>query len=97
MEQPELKVGTLYMLRGGHILRYHGLYANKGPCLSFYGPEAPLDGLCAGYSGSADQVLREITSADLDGLENRRQQLIARNLHTDAATTAFVIAEIKAG
>jgi hypothetical protein len=80
----ELRVGAFYLLRGGHMLRYQGLYSNKGPCLAFGAVdiEGPFDPPC-GYSASEGDVLQEITPADLEWLRFRREERKARNIGTE--------------
>lgn len=81
-----LKVGRVYLLAGGHIMRYQGLYAGrdgkpKGPCLAFRGVTGTHDPECpVGYSASAEQVRREITAEDIGWLQERRAQAAARGL-----------------
>jgi len=89
-----VKVGAVYLLRGGHVLRYQGPYANKGPCLAFRGVRAGVSESPSGYSTSQDQVLREVTSTDLDWLKRREAEAAARNLTDDALDMQHVIKEL---
>jgi len=97
MKTAELKIGKPYLLRGGLILRYRGLYNNKGPCLAF-GPIAdPVSDPPVGYSASEDEVLQELGRRDIVWLRKRAAQATARNLHQTAADCDLVIAEIRKG
>jgi hypothetical protein len=89
-----VKVGAVYMVRGGHLLRYRGLYSNTGPCLAF-GPvteEGPFD-LPVGYSAAKEDVLYEVTVKDLPWLRDRQEQLLARKLPTE--DVQYLIAELE--
>jgi hypothetical protein len=90
----DMKVGAVYMVRGGHILRYRGLYTRPerlgptgrpadNPCLAF-GPvqdEGPFDPP-VGASIVRKDVLYEVTPSDLGWLRDRREQRLARKLDT---------------
>jgi hypothetical protein len=97
MKLEEMERGALYMVKGGHILRYQGPYSNKdgvptGPCLAFRVPSEGLSEPHVGYSASIDEVLHKITPGDLVWLGDRREQLIVRNL--DTAEIDFAIQEL---
>lgn len=89
-----MKIGSVYLLRGGHVLRYQGLYANKGPCLAFRGVRAGVSEPPTGYSASRDEVLREVTEADLPWLKQREAGAAARNLPEDVLDMQHVIKEL---
>ncbi len=94
MKVGTMRVGAVYMVRGGNILRYRGLYTNTGPCLAF-GPvteEGPFDPP-VGYSASKEDVLYEITAKDLPWLKDRQNQSVARGL--DVADVKHLIAELE--
>ena len=82
MKQAELKVGRVYLLVGGHLMRYQGLYANEGPCLAFSSPLEAIMDLPTGYSASAEEVIREVTSSDREWLNIRVAALRSRGLPT---------------
>lgn len=75
-----MKPGDICLLRGGHVLRYQGLWGNRGPCLAFRSPE---EGLCdppVGASVGTEDVLRVLSEADVPWLRERHAQLTARGL-----------------
>ena len=94
MEASDLVIGKIYMLKSGHIMRYHGKW-NRGPCLSFRIPSVPIPNVVnSGPSFGADEVLREISEKDIPALKNRVLAGRARNLHEYAAEMEFVIKEL---
>lgn len=104
----EMTVGAVYMVRGGNILRYRGVYASpKGypgfnptprdsrpTCLAFgeVVDEGPFDPP-VGASISAADVLYQITPTDLEWVRDRREQMLARKL--DVADIEHLIAELE--
>lgn len=101
MNVSEMKVGAVYMVRGGHILRYRGVYASSGraplidnPCLAFGSveDEGPFDPP-VGYSARAEDALYEITPKDLPWIRDRREQMLARKL--DVVDIEHLIAELE--
>ncbi len=93
----DLKVGAVYMVRGGHILRYQGIYESPlkpgfnptpkrlRPIAHAFGPvidEGPFDPP-AGASIAAEDALYEITAEKLPMLRFRLEQLQARKLPTE--------------
>jgi len=106
MKLEELKVGKVYLLRGGYLMRYQGPYASSkqklgvysikrdpsDPCLAFRTPRAEHDPSCpTGYSASLSDVLREMT--DRTWLESRRDQARARNLEEETLDAEQVLSE----
>jgi hypothetical protein len=99
----DMKAGGVYMIRGGHVLRYRGLYASAGrpagrpadnPCLAF-GPvqdEGPFDPPVGASIGRKD-VLYPITPADLGWLRERREAMLSRKL--DTTDIEHLIAELE--
>jgi hypothetical protein len=98
MDVNEMRVGAVYMIRGGHILRYRGVYGppkgypgfnpvpreERPTCLAF-GPvvdEGPFDPPC-GASIGVSEVRQVITPADLPWVRDRRDQMVARKLDVD--------------
>lgn len=79
------------MVRGGHIMRYHGLWGTnnepgpkEGHCLSMRHPREPIDPPACGYSAAHEDV-RELTAADTAWLPERIAQAKARGVdYTDA-------------
>ena len=96
MNTSDLTFGKVYLLRGGHILRYQGLYAGKGPCLAFRGV---LDGVSeppVGYSASIDEVLQEVTLNDAHWLKERREASLSRGLDEAGEDLKFILKELGA-
>ena len=89
--------GRCYMLRGGHILRCHGLYAGTGPMVAFQEPSAELTEDAAGLSFDPHDVLHEVTAEDRATLATRIAELEGRNLWEAAAEIRLVLAEVTAG
>lgn len=79
----DLRVGGIYMVRGGHILRYQGPWGGKGPCLAFRPPTHGVSEPPVGYSAAEVDVLYEVTAKDLPWLLDRREALKARSLSTE--------------
>ena len=108
MNVSEMRVGAVYMVRGGHILRYRGVYAranrpqgfnpaprpNDNPCLAFGSvqDEGPFDPP-VGYSALAEDALYEVTPKDLPWIRDRREQMLARKL--DVTDIEHLIAELE--
>ena len=84
-------LNRFYMLRGGHLLRYHGLWGGRGPCLAF---GSPLSTFQEGAGGSFDfkDVLYELTAEHQDLLQKRYDSAMSRDLAA-AAQEAWVIAQ----
>ena len=95
-----LTVGKVYLLKGGHVLRYQGFYCNsngtpgKGPNLAFRCVQEGVTEPATGYSAAPGDVLREITAADRDWLKSRRENAQARNLSEDVADMDLVLREL---
>ena len=89
-----MKVDKCYLLKGGHILRFRGLYANEGPMLAFQPPTAEYWGIPVGYSAPRSHVIQEITAADRSWLLTRRQNALARNLHDEVEQIDRVLSEL---
>lgn len=95
-----LTIGRVYLLRGGHLRRYQGLYAGrdgkpKGPCLAFRGVRDDHDPSCpVGSSHDPSEVLREVTEADRPWLLERREQAAARNLQDTADDVTKILTEL---
>lgn len=86
----KIEVGHVYMLRGGHIMRFAGPF-ERGPNLRFTSVRADNPG---GGSFAPDAVLYEVTTDHLDMLIERRNQARARNLHEVAADAEAVLKEL---
>ncbi len=89
-----LVVGDICLVRGGGILRYQGLYANKGPCLAFRSPLDPMGDVPVGASIAPSDVLRVLDESDLPWLQVRRDQAASRNLNAVTIETIAVIDEL---
>lgn len=90
----KLEVGKVYLLAGGLVFRYHGLYDGKGPCLSFRSVQVPL-GELGGPSFSSDEVpIQEVTKEDLPWLRGRWGQARGRGLRGEEQDMAFLIKEL---
>lgn len=89
-----LTKGKIYLLRGGHVMRYFGLYGDVGPCLAFRDPRDLDWDLPTGASFAPGDVLREVTREDRLWLQSRQEQATARKLTECADATAFVLAEV---
>jgi len=71
-----LVVGAVYLVRGGHLLRYQGLHGS-GPCLAF----SPIqDGVPPVSSHDRKDVLQPISTRDLPWIRDRHEQMVARKL-----------------
>jgi hypothetical protein len=86
--------GKIYLLRGGHVLRCHGLWGGQGPYFAFQPPSHGVTEDAAGYSAAAADVIRKISAKDLPWLFTRVTELEARNLKTEATEIRAVIKEI---
>jgi hypothetical protein len=110
MNPSEMKVGAVYMVRGGHILRYRGIYASRaeffghrvvariaiGTCLAF-GPvtdEGPFDPP-VGASIASEDVLYEITPKDLPWILVLDRKEQMLSRKLDVADIEHLIAELK--
>lgn len=100
----KLEVGKVYWLKGGHVLRYHGLWGSENVaelpphhCGSFRAPSHPVSAPAVGYSASPDQVLHEVTMADMEALCRMRDDSRARNLDSFADEIEIVIKELQEG
>lgn len=89
-----MKIGGIYLLRGGLVLRYQGLYANRGPCLAFRHVSEGVQEPPVGYSADIGQVLREVTSADLDWIKQRRDDAVARDLLGETTNMDHLLKEL---
>lgn len=87
----ELKLGSLYILVGGLVLRFHGPYGGKGPMLSFRTPSVDLEEGPHGASFSREEVTKELTADDLPWLLERLDALEERNLDVEAEEARLVI------
>lgn len=99
MNLEDLEVGKLYLLRGGHLMRYQGLYAKngkpKGPGLAFRGVRHHHDpAVPTGYSATKSEILRKVTIDDLSWLEVRRDEARARDLEDHALDAQFALDEL---
>ncbi len=84
-----LKPGKFYTIKGGHILRFNGVYGKpwgtlpKGnENLAFSSPESEIAETATGYSCSQDDVLYEMTAENSEGLARRWWGLRFRNMST---------------
>ena len=91
----ELKVGALYMLKGGHVMRYRGPWGGTGSCGAYQMPTEELSDPPVGYSASAEEVLRELTAADVPGLVERVAALRARGLDIEADEAVAAVLELQ--
>lgn len=96
--------GKLYLLKGGHVMRYHGAWGSTerdgfratkpGHCGAYQAPSAELSDVAVGYSAGADEVIRELGPADLVWLDERFAQLMARNMEAEATEIRIAANEI---
>jgi len=94
----KLKVGKIYMLRGGHILRYHGPWGGRGPCLAFQTPKEELAGNLdhiVGYSASESEVLYQFEKKNIPSLLGRIEDLKARAMFFAAEEIENVVKELE--
>jgi hypothetical protein len=95
-----LRIGKLYMVRGGHIMRLQGVWGsdNKLPpaeqCyigrynLALSHPSRPVDPPAVGYSASHDD-LRLLTAQDLAWLPRRAEMAKAKHVEYRDAEIAI--------
>jgi hypothetical protein len=104
-----LTIGRVYMLRGGHIMRYRGPYEKSAatrrreeqsgielpPGTYAFGPvsEKAFD-QAVGHSVYAGDVLYEITADKLDVIRTRRADCAARGLTEDVSEMDFLLSEL---
>ena len=102
-ETSPLRVGAIYLLRGGYILRYQGPYAppperfrraTPGPGLAFRAPSEGVQEPAVGYSAILSDVFRKLGPEDVPNLQKRRLNALARNLTGDVEELDVVIAEL---
>jgi hypothetical protein len=95
----EMQVGKIYMLKGGHILRYHGLYSGRGPCLAFQAPGVALPVTpeeAVGYSADISEVLYKMMGKEMIApLKRNVEELKARALVESAREIELVIEELE--
>lgn len=105
----EFVVGRFYRLVGGHVLRFHGLWGEsvpvgygykltaykEGQCLAFCQPSVPLGDRATGYAASRSEVMKEVTTSDLEWLFSMPGRMKARNLYDAAAELEIVIKELR--
>lgn len=89
-----MEVGAIYLIRGGTILRYQGLYSGTGPMLAFRRTAQGMVDPPSGGSVGPEDVLRKLTDADLGWLETRLQQERTRGLYYAASETERVISDL---
>jgi hypothetical protein len=96
-----LVVGRIYVLVGGHILRYQGAYGKSGDerhtlkrVGAFRPPSQGLVEPASGYSDTADRALYQLTPQHIPQLRCRIAQLEARKLSSEEEY--LVIEELKA-
>lgn len=105
MKQEDLRIGAIYKLRGGHILRFHGIQTHtyqigrqtkvaSGNAFCCVRKPFPNEEISGEYLPTED-VLREITKNDLSELEGRLANCSVRNLPEEVADMDFLIAELK--
>jgi hypothetical protein len=75
----ELRPDALYMIRGGHIKRYHGEKSWKGRLYSAFGDPSDDDGT---WGIGRDDVLYEVTAEHARALRVRHVGLLSRQLDT---------------
>lgn len=96
-----MKVGAVYLLAGGHVLRYQGPWGkdNHAPItgngLAFRLPSEPVESPAVGYSAGRGEVTRELTASDIPWLLEREAAEKARNLPW--RETRLVIEELERG
>ncbi len=105
MKAKDLKVGKIYMIVGGHIMRYQGQWKrpdkpafysmdNAEPACAFRNPSAGIIDPPGGGSVAAEDVMYEITAAHIPMLRQRVKAGRARNLHQYADEWELVIKEL---
>lgn len=98
-----LRVGALYRVRGGHIMRYQGLWGTDnvpGPglvrgqfgltqhCLALSHPSVPVHAPAVGYSAAHADV-RMLTAQDLEWLPKMVESAKAKGVEYRAAEIAI--------
>lgn len=90
-----MKIGSVYRLRGGLVLRYHGPWGGKGPCLAFQSVSEEVSDPPVGYSAAVEAVLGEVTAADLPWIRERSKQAAARGLVGEVENMNTLIKEFE--
>lgn len=93
MTTPSLEIGKVYMLRGGHVLRYLGLYGGEGPALAF-GPVQEPAGDPVGASVAADDVLYEMDKSKMEVIRRRLRDALNRGLERDVEDMLTLVKEL---
>jgi hypothetical protein len=86
--------GHVYMIRGGHHLRYHGLWGGTGPMLAFQDPSNELSDPPVGASIDPDDVLYEITRDNGEFLWIFREAAARRGLTDLVDETDCILREL---
>jgi hypothetical protein len=108
MKPEKLRVGKIYMIVGGHIMRYQGTWKRPDkssfysmdsaePACAFRDPSAGVVEPPSGGSVSAEDVMYEITVKHIPMLRQRVKAGRARNLNRYADEMEFVIKELSDG
>ena len=100
MKTNDMKVGALYLLMNGRILRYQGPWGldnhaavPEAHCLAFSPPREGLMSPAVGYSSEASRVIRALRHVDIPWLQKRMASEKVRNL--DWEETRHVIYELE--
>lgn len=91
----DMRVGGVYLLRGGRVMRYQGPWGGTGPCLAFRFVRDGVEDPPVGLSVDGGDVFQEVTLADEPWLLTRRAQCAARNLMEDVADMDHVLGELR--
>lgn len=100
MDVCDMRVGALYLLANGYLMRYQGPWGLSNYAtvpdahgLAFSAPTVTVSPPAVGYAASAERVIRMLRHTDLPWLLRRESAEKARNLAWEE--TRFVIDEIE--
>lgn len=88
-----MKIGVICLVRGGEILRNHGPWGGKGPCLSVRDVRAPWPEPVGGSVSESD-ILRVLGPEDRPWMEERVKNARARKLDDHADNVEAAIREL---